>query len=142
MPYVTLQQLTERYGARTLVSLTDRGAVATEVVDDDVIDRAIADADALIDSYLAGRYALPLTSAQPVLTQIAGALVFAALHVFDRPESVREDQKEALRQLQAIAMGTMRLNAEGIAPAGTGGTGARLTDRERPMDEKTMKGFI
>ena len=32
------------------------------------VDRAIADTDAVIDGYLAKRYALPLTPAQPLVT--------------------------------------------------------------------------
>src|SRR5690606_6605607 len=45
-----------------LVALTDRAEVATGEIDQDVVDRALADTDAMIDGYIAARYALPLAA--------------------------------------------------------------------------------
>ncbi|MBS3978772.1 MAG: DUF1320 domain-containing protein, partial [Rhodobacteraceae bacterium] len=72
MPYVTLAQLTDRFGEQMLISLTDRGTDALGVIDTDVVDRAQAETDALIDGYLARRYGLPLSAAQPILVGVAG----------------------------------------------------------------------
>ena len=74
MSYATIAQMTERYSAAMLIALTDRAEVPTGAVDEAVVTRALAEADAMIDGYLAGRYALPLTSTPPLLTDIAQAI--------------------------------------------------------------------
>ena len=143
MPYCTLQDLIDRFGERALVALTDRGAFAQGTVDEATVDRAIADTDATIDAYLAKRYALPLTPAQPLVKDIALAIAFWKLHTHAPDPKVEADFREAMRQLQQLAAGTMVLAAAGVPEApGTGGTGARLTDRARPFTEQNMKGFI
>lgn len=60
MPYANLSGLTARYGQHMLVDLTDRALPPTGQIDVDVVQAALEDTDALIDGYLAGRYALPL----------------------------------------------------------------------------------
>lgn len=142
MTYATLQQLTDRYGARMLVALTDRGAVATGVIDAAVIARALADTDAMIDSYLAGRYALPLAEVPPALADIAQALAIWKLHPHQPDAKIELDYKEALRTLREINSGAVRIPVAALEPAGTGGSGARITDRERPLTAENLRGFI
>ena len=55
MTYATLDQLTDRYTERLLRQLTDRAAPPAGAIDAEVVDRALADTDAVIDGYLAGR---------------------------------------------------------------------------------------
>ncbi|MCU0826652.1 MAG: DUF1320 domain-containing protein [Tabrizicola sp.] len=142
MPYVTLQQLIDRYGEPTLVQLTDRGDHPLGVVNEAAIDRAIADADAVIDGYLVRKYALPLTEAQPLLVKIAGSLVFHDLHTFQPDEKIVADQKLAMAMLRDIAQGVVALTAAGVEAANVGGSGARITDRDRQLTQDNMTGFI
>jgi phage gp36-like protein len=142
MPYVTLAQLIERYGEPALVAVTDRGQFATGVVDEAAIDRAIADADAVIDGYLVRKYALPLAEAQPMLVKIAGSLVFYDLHTYQPDEKIVNDQKLALAMLRDIAAGTVALTVAGLEPANVSGSGARITDRDRQLTQDNMTGFI
>jgi phage gp36-like protein len=142
MAYVTLTQLKDRFGEQMLIALTDRGADALGVVDEDVVDRAIAEAEALIDGYLARRYALPLSVAQPMLVGVAGALVIYGLHIYEAPEKVAKDYNDAIKTLTAISQGTITLNAAGVEAPSTGTTGVQITDRERPFTEDNMTGFI
>ena len=145
MPYANLQQLIDRYGASVIVGLTDRGAMAIGVVDEDVVARALADTDAVINARIAGRYDLvSVAAAVPeVLVDIALCIAIWKLHRFEPNQKIKDDYTEAMRQLREIGDGTMRLPGEsGAEPEGTGETGARVTDRERPFTEATMKGFI
>lgn len=142
MSYVTLAQLTDRFGEQMLIALTDRGADALGVIDTDVVNRAIAETDALIDGYLARRYALPLTETQPMLVGVAGAITIYNLHIFEAPPKIEADYKEAVRTLTAIAQGTITLTAAGVEAPSTGSTGVQITDRERPFTEDNMKGFV
>lgn len=141
MTYATLDHLTDRYGADLLVQLTDRGAVATGLIDSAVVDRALEDTDRFIDGFL-GRYTLPLTAVPGLLTDLAQALAIWKLHRFKPDEKIELDYKEALRALRDISAGVITLAVAGVEPAGTGNTGARLTDRERPLTAENLKGFI
>ena len=142
MPYTSLSDLTDRYGERTLISLTDRADPPAGAVDTDVIDEVLGDTDALIDGYLANRYKLPLAETPPLVADIAKTVAIYKLHVYSPDDKIVEDYKEALRQLKDIGSGAIKLPVAGIAPADSGSGGARTTDRERPMTEANMKGFI
>lgn len=140
--YTSLEQLIDRYGDRMLIQLTDRGEVATDVIDEDVVTRALTDTDAMIDGYLKGRYVLPLTETPPLLSDIAQMIAIWKLHRFSPDEKIEKDYKEALAFLDRIATGKVRLPVAGIEPKTAGGSGARMTDRERPLTVENMKGFI
>lgn len=143
MTYATLAQMTERYGSALLVSLTDRAEVPTGLVDGAIVDRALADADAMIDGYLASRYALPLTATPPFLSDLAQAVAIWKLHNYEPDPKITKDYDNALRSLRDIASGALRIpGAAGVEPAATGGSGAQITDRERPLTAANMKGFI
>jgi phage gp36-like protein len=142
VPYAPLQALIDRYGATLLADWTDRGAPPTGSFDADVIARAQADADALIDGYLGGRYALPLAETPPLLADLACAVVAWKLNRYEPDPKIRADYDGALRTLADIARGTVRLNLAGIEVPGTGGTGARITDRRRAFTEDNLRGFI
>lgn len=142
MTYTTLDQLTERFGAQVLLSLTDRGPVQTGIVDGDVVARALADTDAVIDGYLQSRYALPVTSVPTLLSDLAQSIAIYKLHVYQPDPKIEEDYKNAMRSLREIADGRIVLTIAGQAAAGTGGSGARITDRARPLTETNLKGFI
>lgn len=71
MPYATQQMLTDRVGGPMLILLTDRAAVPQGVIDLGTLARAQADADAMVDGYLAGRYTLPLATVPALVADIA-----------------------------------------------------------------------
>lgn len=142
MAYTSLAQLTDRYSRGALVKLTDRADVATGLVDADVIDRALADADAQIDGYLAVRYEMPLATTPPLIADLAQVITFWKLHTYDPDAKVKTDYENALRMLRDISAGTLRIQAAGVELTGTGGSGVQITDRERPLSAAQMKGFI
>lgn len=142
MPYTSQADLEERYGSALLVDLTDRGAVATGSIDTDTVDRAIAEADALIDGYLRNRYVLPLSVVPNLIGTLARQITIYVLHAYEPNEKIRRDYEAAIQQLREIGKGTIQLDADGVTPAQTGAGGARITDRERPMTETGLKGFI
>lgn len=142
MPYASLAHLTVRFGTAMLIGLTDRAVPPDEAVNEAVVDRALADTDALIDGYLAARYVLPLATTPALLVDIAQAVAIWKLHTFKPDEKIEADYREALRQLQQIGSGAIRLSVAGIEPATDGGGGAMITDRERPMTEDNLRGFI
>lgn len=145
MSYATLSQLQDRYGEAVMIGLTDRAVIATGEVDETVVDRALADTDAVIDAALAARYDLAAIALEvpALLVDIALSIAIWKLHRHQPDAKIEADYKEAMRQLALLGDGRMRLPLPGGGEAaGTGGTGARLTDRERPFTEATLKGFI
>lgn len=140
--YTDLAALTARFGEDMLIRATDRGPVPSGSIDLGVVAKACADATAFIDGYLTGRYALPLVAVPPLLAALAEDVAIYRLHPYQPDEKIKFDYNSALLSLRDIAAGTIRLNIAGVEPATTGETGAMFTDRERPMTEASMKGFI
>src|SRR5690348_14064099 len=106
-----------------LVDLTDRETPAAGAIVTAIVGRPLTDTDAMIDGYLAGRYALPLSAAQPLLTDVAAAIAIYKLHREVTAQKIRDDYDQALTQLKLIANGTVRLSAAGIEPGAAQSTG-------------------
>lgn len=142
MTYCSQADLEDRYGPRLLTELTDRGDVATGTIDSDVVDRAIADTDALIDGYLAGRYALPLSETPSLLTDLAQQIAVYKLHLNVASEKITADYRDAIKTLTQISKGEVRLSVSGAEPDGGAANEVRTNEPERPFTNDSMKGFI
>ena len=142
MPYVTQAILVDRNTERRIIELTDRDEPSTGAIGVDVLNRAIADTDAVIDGYLAGRYALPLAETPALLVDLGAAITLYKLHIYEAPTKVEQDYKDALAMLSRIAKGEVRLPVAGIEPESSGASGVVTVDRERPFTEANLKGFI
>ncbi len=103
MPYCTKQDMIDRFGQSELVDLTDRADLG--VIDDTVLTRAIDDASAEIDSYLSGRYELPLDNVPSVLVRFACNM--ARYHLYDEgaSEQVNKNYDGAVKFLRAVSKG-------------------------------------
>lgn len=142
MAYCTLQELIDRYSRRMLVDASDRGDDATGEIDEALIDRAIADADAAIDGFLKVRYRLPLTSVPDLVRDLSLQIAIYKAHAHVVTDKIRDDYKYALKTLEQISQGTVRLDIEGAEPAASGASEVRTNQPERPMTAATMKGYI
>ncbi|MEZ5752855.1 MAG: DUF1320 domain-containing protein [Paracoccaceae bacterium] len=142
MTYATLQGLTDRFGADTIERLSDHASPPAGAIDEAVVDRALADTDGLIDGYLRARYVTPLAEVPPQIVDLALSIAIYKLHRWEPDKKIRTDYEDALRALRDIAAGTILLTASTVAPTPTGGTGARVTDRERPFTPENLTGFI
>lgn len=142
MTYATLQTLIDRYGEDMLLGITDRATPPAGVIDTVVVERALANADATINGRLGTRYVVPLAETPPEIRDIAEAIAIYRLHVYKPDEKISDDYDDAVATLKAMADGAVVLSAATIAPVETGGTGARLTDRERPLTAENMRGYI
>lgn len=140
--YTDLARLTARFGADMLIRATDRGPVPTGTIDVAVVAKACEDAAALIDGYLAGRYALPLTAVPPLVAALAEDIAIWRLHPYEPGDKMKADYDAAMRSLRDIGTGTIRLAVAGFEAPTTGSTGAQFTDRDRPLTQDSMRGFI
>lgn len=123
MTYATQTDLSDRFGATELAQLTNRTDGLT--IDTTVLGRALADADAEIDGYLATRYALPLASTPVVLVRLACDIARYHLHGNSTPDTVRQRYADAVSLLKRLSSGEVQLAASLLlAPAATGGGNA------------------
>lgn len=142
MTYCTLANLTDRYGAQLLIEISDRGEAASDTIDEALITRAITDADALIDGYLATRYKLPLASIPAIVTDLSQSIAIYRAHARVADEKITDDYKSALRILAQISAGVIKLDVDGVEPAASGASEVRTNNPERPLSAATMKGYI
>lgn len=112
MAYATQNDLITRYGEEELVQIT---GPASGVIDSAVVAGALADADALIDGYLAGRYPLPLASVPANLVLIACAVARYLVWKDISTEEIRKRYEDAIRYLERVASGSipLRMDAAG-----------------------------
>lgn len=141
MAYSTQTDILHQLDERTLIQLTDDEGLGE--IDTTVLARAIADADATIDAYLQGRYEVPLSSVPAKIRQISVDL--ALYHLFSRkddtaPETRRGRYQDALRFLEQVASGRIRLGAPTLA-AETTPDAADLEASDRLFKRDRMKGF-
>ena len=142
MAYCTVAELTDRYSQSFLVQLSDRADTPAVGIDTGLFDRAIADADALIDGYLKTRYALPLASTPPIVKHISQRVAIYNAHGQTVADKIRDDYKLALGQLKDIAAGTIKLDVAGVEPEASGSLEVLTNEPGRPFTADKMKGFI
>jgi phage gp36-like protein len=107
--YAQVDDLVSRFGQAEIVQLTDRATPPAGAIDNAVAQRALTDADAEIDAYIASIYTLPLSSVPPVLSRIACDIARYRLWDDQAPEEVRSRYEDARRLLEAIAAGRVTL---------------------------------
>lgn len=119
MPYASPADLIARFGEEELIDRTDRDQ--TGAYDPASVARAIGDASALIDGYVAARYTLPLASPPAVLVGVCCDLVRYALWSDAAPGIVEKRRDQALAVLRDIGSGRARLDVPtpAAAPSGT-----------------------
>ncbi len=126
MTYATQADLVERFGAQELAQRTNR--VDGQSIDTVVLERAIADAAAEINGYLATRYTLPLASTPAVLVRLCADLARYQLCGDKVPESVRQRYTDAVSLLKRLATGEVQLAGVQAVPA-AGGAGNAVAVR-------------
>jgi phage gp36-like protein len=139
--YATQADLVERFGAEELAQRTNR--VDGQTIDAVVLGRALADASAEMDSYLARRYALPLASTPTVLVRVCADLARYQLCGDKVPESVRQRYVDAVALLKRLATGEVALGggeALAVAPGGAGQAVA-LRTRARQFGPEQLAGY-
>lgn len=109
--YASVADLVARFTEEQLVQLSDRSGAG--VVDDAVVEQAIADASAVVDGYLAGRYAdqLPLSPVPSVVVSYVCDLARANLYTDAMPDEVDKRAARATRFFELVGQGKLNLGA-------------------------------
>ena len=131
MAYCTFQDVQTRLGQADLATLADHDGDG--VADQAVVDRAIADAGALIDSHLSVRFAVPVSPVPDALRACAVdlAVYFLRLGRDSVTEDVRRRYEDDLAWLRAVASGRAALGIEPPPAEGSAAPGVRHASDER-----------
>jgi phage gp36-like protein len=142
MAYATVTDMIGRFGETEMLRLSSVDGVLPETVNAAPVEQAIADADAIIDSYLRKRHAVPLAPVPQALTRASCILARYDLSVGGDREpatQVKDDRKDIIAWLTQIANGTVTLEGVStpIAPSSSG----RAQDRERMFGRFGERGL-
>lgn len=143
MTYITKQGLIDRFGQLELLQLTDRTNRPATTIDDVVVNRAIGDAAAEIDSYLAKAYALPITTVPAVLERKAADIARFFLHgkSADKDGPVAIAYRDAIAWLRDVARGLVEIDTGGDKPAQAGGGSVKASAPNRAFTRDSMRGM-
>ena len=116
--YAQVDDFVMRIGERESIELTDREMQG--VVDEDLLQVALADSSSQIDGYLGGRYKLPLATVPQNLVRICCDL--ARYHLTSKSsvtmtEEVENRYKFCLKELENISKGVVSLSLDEEAAA-------------------------
>lgn len=138
MPYAVKQDMIDAFGEREVIALTDRNDIGA--VDDDVLTRALNDADAEINPYLQQRLQLPLANVPRIIVTYACDIARYRLTSAEavETEKITNRYKDAIKFLSAFAAGKVSLGVDdsGQPPAPTPGgtvqfqTGSKVFGRD------------
>ena len=115
MAYVTRSDLVDRFGE-------DEVAQRESMLPAGAVDKAIADASATADDYLAGRYAVPVVPVPDTLKRLVCDIARYYLLGDSAEDEQRRRHGDALTALRDIGAGRRRFGVEPVAGGGAAAT--------------------
>lgn len=105
MAYATRAEFIEQYGQDAVLVVADRDG--DEVIDDQVVDKALARASAEIDSYVSAKHRLPLPVVPERFAGLAGdiAMYLLSSEGGALTEDKRKRYEDAISYLRRVASG-------------------------------------
>jgi phage gp36-like protein len=113
MAYAAVSDMIDRFGQAEMIRLSTADGAPMVSVNGEMIDRALDDASAIIDTWLRKRYRMPLTVAPPEIRRACCILARYDLSIGEQrnpSEQTIEDRKEVMTWLRAIGAGTALLD--------------------------------
>ena len=135
MLYATPEGLVKRYGEQSIKTL----AISA---DSPKVAEALEDASQTIDSYLAGRYTLPLKSVPAVLERHCCYIARYFLEKNRATEQARRDYDDSIRYLEKVASGTISLGISEDGETVEGDNVAIIESQGSVWARDKAKGFI
>ncbi len=116
MAYSTTQDIKDRINEDTLIQLTDTSS--SGVLDEALVQSAIADADSIINSMISPVYQVPLANVPRVIKEHSAIIAIFKLHLFRsvEPGVWKDAYLRALEFLQSVAGGKAKLEGATSEP--------------------------
>jgi len=137
--YCDLTELRIRFGLDEINQLIDPDGSGP---DESVALAELSTASATIDSYLAGRYPLPLSAVPVILTGVCADLTRYALYRNAVPELVKERYTTAIRWLRDVATGTASLGLSSNQEQPASDAAIEIKSGGNVWQRDASKGFI
>lgn len=109
--YGSLQAMVDRFGEVEMAQISDHTGLG-DGIDEAAVGRALEDAGAEIDGYLAGRYQLPLASVPRVLVNVGCDIARYRLYKDRATDHVRRRYEDAVKLLGQVASGKVTLGLD------------------------------
>lgn len=138
MAYCSEAELQARFGAVEVADLLDRDN--SGAADTNALSSAQADADALVDGYLAGRYVVPLETVPALILGISANLVRYILWGNNAPDEIRKRYEDSIARLKDIAAGKLNIPTEVLA-ASSDASGVEYYADDRVFTSDSLAGF-
>jgi phage gp36-like protein len=129
MVYASNADIIIIYGEAVLDTVASRDSSGRQSYE--AVDAALQSASDEIDTYLGGRYTVPLETPPPYIRQICVdiAVYRLALDIGPRTEEMRLRYTDAINYLKSLAKGDLDLPVTGGEGGGGSGTGAGTNAR-------------
>lgn len=101
--YITRDELIDRFGQREIERLENN------INDPQAVQTAITDAVAVVNGYLSAAEALPLPMIPASVKRVAAVMVRYYLYKDKPTEQVRTDYEDAIRWLEQVSSGKIKL---------------------------------
>lgn len=129
MSYATQADLELRFKQQELIELTDDAGLG--VIDAAAVAVVLADTDAEINGYLAGRYSLPLTQTSQELVRLACDIARYRLFDTHANEQVKARYDDAIKKLRDVSNGKASLGIDQASQPVAVAGGATITSGGR-----------
>ncbi|WP_028470036.1 gp436 family protein [Neptunomonas japonica] len=139
--YAVKTDMLTRFGEEELILLTDHDADAG-VINDAMLNQALADASAEIDGYLGGRYTLPLPNIPAVLVRISCDITRYLLHDEHAPDRIKERYDGAVSFLNKLGNGSISLGMPDEGDASPSNNTAQISSAGSVFGRESSKDFI
>ncbi|MFA5753990.1 MAG: DUF1320 domain-containing protein [Patescibacteria group bacterium] len=118
MSYCATDNIKDRIGENALIQLTDD--LGDGVVNEDIANAAITEADATIDAYCQKYYTVPLSPVPAKITELS--VDIAVYNLYSRRDlalpDIRKDRyNAAIKFLEKVAEGKIELGSSSVSPA-------------------------
>lgn len=140
--YATATAMISRFGEQDLRLLTEREDSTPGEINLPVLEQALADASAEIDSYLGGRYQLPLAVVPDALERSCCDVARYLLLGDRAPEQVEKRYNAVVKWLTLVSKGDIQLGLGGGETVESTGTIAVIESSGSVFGRTSAKGFI
>jgi phage gp36-like protein len=144
--YATVTDMIARFGETQIIRLSQPEDRTAETVDEEKVNIALADASAVIDGYIRGRYFVPIVAPPAEIVRAACILARYDLSDTERSSPTEEMSKgraDVIKWLESISKELVHLDVPRALVTGTDqvGSGPRISDRGRVFSQDTLRGF-
>lgn len=137
MAYCTRADLINRAAEQSITDLTDDNG--TTAIDEAKLDAAIALADSMIDSYLRGRYTVPISSPPAIIMGLSTDIAYYRLRLrLGMDDETLKAYEDAKKTLTDISKGVVTLQVTGAPASEVGGSSTVIVSRPRLFTKELL----